>query len=101
MTNPTPSVDSTLVTHHCDTMKTASIRELKHDTAAVLGWVEAGEPVEIRRRGKLVAVMSPPVQSSDKAASRPDFEARLKTIYGGKMLKTTATELLAEERGDR
>ncbi len=37
------------------------IRELKHDTATVLGWVEA---VEIRRRGKLVAVMSPPPTSS-------------------------------------
>ena len=82
-------------------MKTASIRELKHDTAEVLGWVEAGEPVEIRRRGKLVAVMSPPPSLLGKAATRPDFQARLKSIYGDTVLKVTATDLLAEERGDR
>jgi antitoxin (DNA-binding transcriptional repressor) of toxin-antitoxin stability system len=82
-------------------MKTASIRELKHDTAAVLGWVEAGEPVEIRRRGKLVAVMSPPAAKKRKTSDRPDFEGRLRAIYGDTVLAGTATDLLAEERGDR
>lgn len=82
-------------------MKIASIRELRHDTAAVLGWVEAGESVEIRRRGKLVAVLAPPARPVSQSAVRPDFGARLKTIYGERMLQPTATELLAEERGDR
>ena len=81
-------------------MKTASIRELKHDTTTVLEWVEAGERVEIQKRGKPVAVLSRP-EPTPVAAKRPDFMARLKSIYGDQVLAVTATELLADERGDR
>lgn len=81
-------------------MKTASIRALKHDTTTVLGWVAAGEPVEIQKRGKPVAILSRPTRRT-KAPTRPDFAARLKSIYGNTVLAATATELLADERGDR
>lgn len=81
-------------------MKTASIRELKHDTTTVLEWVEAGERVEIQKRGKPVAVLSRP-EAPAPASKRPDFAARLKSIYGNKLLAVTATELIAQERGDR
>lgn len=81
-------------------MKTASIRELKHDTNTVLAWVTSGERVEIQRRGKPVAMLSRPARKA-KAPARPDFAARLKTIYGDKELAVTATDLLAQERGDR
>jgi antitoxin (DNA-binding transcriptional repressor) of toxin-antitoxin stability system len=81
-------------------MKTASIRDLKHDTTTVLGWVAAGESVEIQKRGKPVAILSRPAPTA-KASARPDFAARLKSIYGDTVLATTATELLADERGDR
>jgi antitoxin (DNA-binding transcriptional repressor) of toxin-antitoxin stability system len=81
-------------------MKTASIRELKHDTNTVLAWVTSGERVEIQRRGKPVAMLSRPARKA-KAMARPDFAARLKTIYGDKELAFTATDLLAQERGDR
>jgi antitoxin (DNA-binding transcriptional repressor) of toxin-antitoxin stability system len=84
----------------CVTVKTASIRELKHDTTTVLEWVAAGERVEIQKRGKPVAVLSRP-EPKPLAAKRPDFMARLKSIYGGQVLAVTTTELLAEERGDR
>ena len=79
-------------------MRIATIRKLKHATNAVLDWVEKGERVEIQRRGQSVAVLSRPVPAKHK---KPDFAARLKSIYGAKMLKTTATELLATERGGR
>lgn len=81
-------------------MKTASIRELRHETNTVLGWVTAGERVEIQRRGKPVAMLSRPARKG-KAPVRPDFTARLKAIYGEQVLPVTATELLAQERGDR
>lgn len=80
-------------------MKTASIRDLRHDTTTVLGWVEAGERVLIQRRGQPVAVLSRPVKR--ERIARPDFAARLKAIYGEQMMTVTATELLAGERGDR
>jgi prevent-host-death family protein len=81
-------------------MKTASIRELKHDTSTVLGWVAEGEQVRIERRGKPVAVLGPPPRPKART-KRPDFAARLKSIYGDRVLAQTATELLGEERGDR
>ena len=81
-------------------VKTASIRELKHDTTTVLGWVAAGEPVEIQKRGQPVALLTRPA-ARVKRSARPDFAARLKSIYGDKMLADTATQMLADERGER
>lgn len=80
-------------------MKTANIRELRHDTNTVLGWVAAGEQVSIQRRGKTVAILSAPV--AVPALERPDFKARLKQIYGDQVLDVAAAEHLREERGDR
>jgi len=80
-------------------MKTATIRELKHETTRVLGWAEAGEVVEVRRRGKLAVVINAPPRGRKQA--KPDFAARLKAIYGDAQSQTTATELISEARGKR
>lgn len=79
-------------------MKTTTIRELKHDTTTVLSWVAAGETVEVRRRNEPVALLSPPARPP--RTKRPDFEARLKAIYGRKRSKTTGTDLVSAARGD-
>lgn len=80
-------------------MKTTSIRELKHDTTAVMAIVANGESVEIRRRNVPVAVISPiPAKSP---AKRPNFRGRLKAIYGDTLLSVTGTDLVSEHRGDR
>ena len=88
-------------TEHGVGVKTVSIRDLQRDTATVLGWVEDGESVGIRKRGKLVAVLSPPSLSKSVNLARPDFIGRLKAIYGKRALKVTATQLLVGERSDR
>ena len=79
-------------------MKTTSIRELKHDTTTVLAWVAEGESVEVRRRGVPVAVLTP--RKRGARIARPDFAARLRAIYGDTVLPTTATDVVAEARGD-
>lgn len=79
-------------------MKTATIRELKHGTSRVLSLVAGGESVEVRRRNEPVAILSPPTRK--RRIVRPDFVARLRTIYGATVLPTTATDLVAESRGD-
>ena len=79
-------------------MRSTSIRELKHDTSTVLGWVEAGETVEVRRRNRPVAVLSPPAPR--KAIARPQFAARLRAVYGSKVLPTTGTAVVGEARGE-
>lgn len=79
-------------------MKRTTIRELKHRTAVVLGWVAAGEQVEVRRRHEPVAILSPP---RPRSGPRPDFQARLRAIYGDTVLPVTGTELIGESRGAR
>jgi antitoxin (DNA-binding transcriptional repressor) of toxin-antitoxin stability system len=79
-------------------VKVTTIRELKHETTTVLSWVAAGETVEVRRRNEPVAVLSPPPRQ--RRARRPDFQARLREIYGKKKLRTTGTDLVSGSRGD-
>jgi antitoxin (DNA-binding transcriptional repressor) of toxin-antitoxin stability system len=79
-------------------MKTATIRELRHDTTTVLSWVTHGESVEVRRHGKPVAVLSQRPRKS--SVVRPDFLARIRGIYGNRVLSTPATELVSEARGE-
>jgi antitoxin (DNA-binding transcriptional repressor) of toxin-antitoxin stability system len=80
-------------------MRTTTIRELKHATSTVLSWVAAGETVEVRRRRRPVAMLTPLKRKTP--VFRPDFAARLRDIYGERQLPTTATDLVAEARGDR
>lgn len=80
-------------------MKTTSIRELRHDTTTVLGWVAEGESVEVQRRGVPVAVLCP--QKRKRRIARPNFLARIRAAYGDKVLSSTATDLISEFRGDR
>ena len=80
-------------------MKTTTIRELKHAKSSVLGWVAAGETVEVRRRNRPVAVLSPPKRS--RRVVKPDFAARLRSVYGSTVLPTTGTAIVSESRGVR
>lgn len=79
-------------------MRTTTIRELRHETTTVLSWVAGGESVEVRRRGEPVAVLSPHKRKTRMA--KPDYMARLRAIYGDKVLPTTATDLISESRGE-
>ncbi len=80
-------------------VKTTTIRELRHDTTTVLGWVAGGHSVEVQRRGVPVAVLCP--QKRKRRIVKPDFLARIRTIYGSQVLSTTATDLVSESRGER
>jgi antitoxin (DNA-binding transcriptional repressor) of toxin-antitoxin stability system len=82
-------------------MRTTNIRELKHATATVLEWVEKGETVQITRRNKVVAILSPPVPDKPKKIQRHDFEKSLREIFGDEIAPTTGTELMDYDRGDR
>ena len=78
-------------------MKTTTIRELKHATSTVLGWVAAGETVEVRRRNHPVAILSPPKRASRIA--KPDFAERLRSVYGSAVLPVTGSAIISESRG--
>ena len=80
-------------------MRTATLRQLRHDFGRVFAWVEQGEPVGISKRGKIIALLSPPpTPRPAKARKRPDFAARLKRIYGDLVL---TGDVVVEERESR
>ncbi|HEY5894554.1 MAG TPA: hypothetical protein VIT91_15135 [Chthoniobacterales bacterium] len=82
-------------------MKTTNIRELKHATSMVLGWVEQGETVEVRRRDKVVAILSPPPTPKEKPPITRDFAEDIREIFGNRVLPVTGTEIVSEGRGER
>jgi antitoxin (DNA-binding transcriptional repressor) of toxin-antitoxin stability system len=80
-------------------MKTAALRPLRHDFGRVFAWVEQGEPVEISRRGKIIALLAPlPTPKAARPRRRPDFAARLERIYGDLVLPG---DVVVEERESR
>ena len=80
-------------------MKTATVTKLRQHFGSLLNWVEEGEAVSISKRGKVVALLSPPPPNRrHRGPKRPDFAARLKRIYGDKVL---STNIVVEDRNSR
>lgn len=81
-------------------MKTASIRQVRHDFNAVLDWIDAGEQVEISKRGKVVALLSPPPAKAPRSRQRPDLAARLRMRDCGRVISAgVMDEILADAKG--
>lgn len=62
-------------------MKTATVRDLKHNMRKVTHWLSEGEEVELTRRGKPFARVVPH-QQAPKPFQRPDFRSGLREIWG-------------------
>jgi antitoxin (DNA-binding transcriptional repressor) of toxin-antitoxin stability system len=77
-------------------MRKASVRDLRYRFSEVERLLEEGEDIEITKRKRVIAHLLP--VSSRAPGKRPDFLARLRAIYGTRMLKVSGTELLAKER---
>jgi antitoxin (DNA-binding transcriptional repressor) of toxin-antitoxin stability system len=77
-------------------VKRASVRDLRYRFSEVERLLREGQKIEITKRKRVIARLLPasPVMSR----RRPDFLARLRSIYGDKRLKTSGVKLLARER---
>jgi antitoxin (DNA-binding transcriptional repressor) of toxin-antitoxin stability system len=82
-------------------MKTASIRQVRHDFGTVLDWVTEGEQVGISKRGKIVALLSPPPAIRPaRARRRTDLAARLKLRDGDRVIPARAmADILDDNKG--
>lgn len=79
-------------------MKTASIRQVRHDFRTVLDWVEDGEQVQISNRGKVVALLSPPSAVRRlRSRKRTDFAARLRKRDGDRVIAARVMNQILEE----
>jgi antitoxin (DNA-binding transcriptional repressor) of toxin-antitoxin stability system len=76
-------------------MRKASIRDLRFHFSEVENLLRHGEEIEVTKRRRVIAKLIP---VEKKSARCPDFLARLKKLYGTKVLKVTGAELLAKER---
>ncbi len=78
-------------------MKTASVRDLRYRFSEVERLLREGEKIEITKRRRVIGRLVPPPTTRARRR-RPDFLARLRKIYGNKILKVSGADLLAKER---
>lgn len=67
-------------------MKTATIRQVRHDLGAVLAWVREGEEVTVLNRTRPVARICPPRPPPAAQARMPDFAARARSVFGDRVI---------------
>jgi prevent-host-death family protein len=81
-------------------MKTASIREVRHDFSRILEWVANGEEVTITKRRETVARLLPVTRQKSARGKMPDVTARLKKVFGRKIISDRVMkEILEDNRG--
>ena len=77
-------------------MKQATLRDLRYHFDRIATLLQDGEEIQITKRKRVVARLLPPAIPAKMP--RVDFAARLKQMYGDKVLEVSGAELLAEER---
>ncbi len=76
-------------------MTKASVRDLRYRFSMVERLLERGEKIEITKRKQVIARLLPVRRAVGHC---PDFLARLRHIYGDRMLGVSGAQLLAQER---
>lgn len=77
-------------------MQKASIRDLRYAFKKIERMLRQGEEIQITRRRRVIARLVP--ESAERPAAVPDFLARLREVYGKKVLATSGAKLLARDR---
>jgi antitoxin (DNA-binding transcriptional repressor) of toxin-antitoxin stability system len=78
-------------------MRTATVRDLRYNFRRVERLLAEGEPIQITKRKRVVAKLMPPDPPAEPP-KMPDFLARMKKIYGNKVLKVSGAELVRWDR---
>lgn len=80
-------------------MKTATVREIRHDFGRLLTWIEEGEQVEITKRKRVVARLVP-VKAKPRKVKWPDFAARRRKLFPNGIRGKPVSEIVDEGRGE-
>jgi antitoxin (DNA-binding transcriptional repressor) of toxin-antitoxin stability system len=70
---------------HIGGMPTINMRQLRN-TRQLECWLKAGETIELQKRNRPVARIVPVARPAPKDKVWPDFEARLKQVFGDRVL---------------
>ena len=85
-------------------MKQATLRDLRYNFNHIATLLQSGEEIQITKRNRVVARVLPPEvpqllpEVLKRNVQMPDFMARLKEMYGDRVMEVTGAELLEEER---
>ena len=77
-------------------MTKASVRDLRYDFKTIERLLLQGEEIQITKRRRVIARLVP--ESAKGAKELPDFMARLRTIYGDKVLAVSGADLVSADR---
>jgi antitoxin (DNA-binding transcriptional repressor) of toxin-antitoxin stability system len=78
-------------------MKTASIREVRHDFSRILEWVAGGEEVAITKRHVTVARLLPAQRKKAGHLKMPDVTARLQRVFGRKVISDKVMKKILDD----
>ena len=80
-------------------MKTATVRDLRNSFARVSRWLDAGETVEVTKRGRVFARIMPTAPVKTKLAPKPDILARLRADFGKFVVTDETYDEMMREAG--
>jgi antitoxin (DNA-binding transcriptional repressor) of toxin-antitoxin stability system len=76
-------------------MKTASIRDLRYHFPKIERMLAQGQEIQITKRKKVIGKLVPAAASP---VVMPDFAARLKEIWGDRVMKVSGAEIISRDR---
>ena len=79
-------------------MESVTVRDLRTSFPKIEKILVSGEAVEIRKRNKVIGVLTPPPEK--RKITMPDFEARMRKIFPD-MENRGMVEALIAERNER
>ncbi len=78
-------------------MKTASVTDLRNNFRKVSSWIEHGETVQVLKRGRPFAQLTPlAAASTPRSAPKPDIMARLNEVWGDRVFSMEEVAALRE-----
>jgi antitoxin (DNA-binding transcriptional repressor) of toxin-antitoxin stability system len=79
-------------------MKRASVSDLRTRFPLLARWLDNGEPIEITRRGQVIALLSPAAARARAGKlKKPDILKRLRAIYGDLVLPEEESRAILDE----
>jgi prevent-host-death family protein len=79
---------------------TVSVRELQQNLKRVMARVERGQVIEVTRRRRSVARLTPMLPSG-ALSPWPDLDARARAVFGDRIVTPGAAHIVIENRNER
>lgn len=77
-------------------MTKASLRDLRYGFKNIERLLRQGEEIQITKRRRAIARLVP--ETNQPSLELPDFRARVRAIYGDKVLAVSGADLVSEDR---